>query len=209
MVQTLKVLLLSLVSAAALAQPVPPTPTCTITTVPTQGVGMVDVTVNWTTTDAVLCTASGAWSGQKLCGSGSQVFSDITQSRTFNMTAKSANGKFGLKWTKPNKNTDGTPTTISGFKLYKATTPAGVLTASPLLLGPDVLEYVAYLAPGPESGGVKAVRTDSVDSEMSNIITKTVVALQGTCTATVIVTSRPNAPTLSMLVDKVKSWFGS
>lgn len=208
MVQTLKgvIALALLVSAPVFAQQAP---SCTIAVNPTTGQGLVDVTVTWSTMNAISCTASGSWAGAKDCAGGSQTFEDITQSRTFNLTVRSATGKMDLNWTTPVKNTDDTPTTISGFRLFVAGTPEDVPNASPILFGANVNSHTLLLPAGSHSAGIKAVRTDAVLSDMSNIVTKNIQGLLGTCSATVTVTSRPRSPNLSLsaVIDKIKEFF--
>lgn len=171
-------------------------PSCTITAAPATAAGEADVTVTWSATGAVECTASGNWGGTKDCA-GSQTFNNVTQDRTFNLTAKAALGRLVYNWTRPLLDTNGQPTTISGYRLFIAPTAAGVPTAPPIVLPADPLTYTAFKAPGVWNGGIMAVDSNSVPSAMSNIVAKTVTAMQGTCSATVTITARPRSPVLS------------
>ena len=194
MVQAVKILGLSLLlSAPALAQQAP---TCSISVAPSEILGSGHVTVTWATTGAVDCVASGGWTGVKSC-TGSQML-EVSQSRTFTMTAKAATGKVTAKYTKPTENTDGTPAVVVGFKLYIADAPSGLDTAVPILLPSLPLEYVFWRAPGSVSGGIKAVRADGTESAMSNISSKNVVAASAVCSATVTVSPRVKSPSLTL-----------
>jgi hypothetical protein len=57
------------------------------------------------------------------------------------------------------------------------------------------------------SAGIKAVRSDSVDSALSNVASKQVIAAQATCSDSVTVNPRPKAPTLNLTLTWLKSLF--
>lgn len=176
----------------------PPLPTCTITLNPPTGTGTVSTSLTWTTTNCASAVASGAWSGPKACGGGTVTMTGVNSTRTYKLTVKAPTGPMNLQWTKPAYNTDGSPTTLSGFKLYLAPTAAGVPGATPQALPESVTQKTVYLPAGSaQSAGVKAVRTDTVESEMSNIVTRaSITASQDDCEATITVTSAPRPPVL-------------
>jgi hypothetical protein len=171
-------------------------PTCTLTAEPATVLGQGQVTLTWSSTGATTCVASGGWAGVKEC-SGSQTLT-VSQSRTFILTAKSAQGKVTARWTKPTQNEDGTPMTVLGYKLFVGDAPSELPGATAINLPPTPLEYVFWRAPGDVSAGIKAVRSDGVDSNLSNVSSKNVVAASGKCEDSVTVNPRPKAPTLTL-----------
>jgi hypothetical protein len=182
------------------------TPTCTVTATPATLTGSGDVTVTWTATHGETCVASGGWSGPKDCAGGSQVLA-VSQSRTFTLNVKAATGKVVARWTKITQNTDGTPANVTGYRLYIAEAPSGLPSATAINLPATPLEYTFWRSPGDVSAGIKAVRSDSVDSALSNVASKQVIAAQATCSDSVTVNPRPKAPTLNLTLSWLKSLF--
>ena len=205
MVQALRIAALVALFAcgAAAAQN---TPTCTVSAQPATVTGTADVTVTWTATHATSCVASGGWSGPKDPAGGSQVLS-VSQSRTFTLNCKAPTGKVVARWTKITQNTDGTPATVTGYRLYIADAPSGLPSATAINLPATPLEYTFWRSPGDVSAGIKAVRADSVDSVLSNVASKQVVAAAATCADSVTVNPRPKAPTLNLTLSWLKEWF--
>jgi hypothetical protein len=182
------------------------TPTCTVTAAPSTLTGSGDVTVTWTATHGETCVASGGWSGPKDCAGGSQVLA-VSQSRTFTLNVKAATGKVVARWTKITQNTDGTPANVTGYRLYIADAPSGLPSATAINLPASPLEYTFWRSPGDVSAGIKAVRSDQVDSALSNVASKQVIAAQATCSDSVTVNPRPKAPTLNLTLTWLKSLF--
>ena len=206
MVQALRLalgVLLVFFLCAAQAQQVP---TCTLTAEPATVTGSGTVTLTWSSTGATTCTASGGWTGAKEC-SGTQQLS-VSQSRTFTLTAKAAQGKVTAKWTKVTQNEDGTPATVTGYRIYIADAPSGLPSATAIDLPATPLEYVFWRSPGDVSAGVKSIRSDGVDSKLSNVSSKNVMAAQATCQDSVTVNPRPKAPTLTLSwLKEIKEFF--
>lgn len=204
MVQALRILLgvvlLFFLLASTHAQQVP---SCTVTAEPATLLGGGQVTVTWQALDAATCVASGGWSGPKDCAGGQQVLA-VSQSRTFVLTAKSAQGKVITRWTKVTQNQDGTPATITGYRLYIADAPSGLPSATAINLPATPLEYIFWRTPGNVSAGIKSIRSDGVESSLSNISSKTVVAAQAKCEDSITVNPRPKAPTITL--SKVVEW---
>jgi chitodextrinase len=78
--------------AAATTQAPSPAPTVQITATPSAVAAGGSSTLDWTSTDATGCTASGAWSGVKAT-SGSQVVSGIATQSTYTLTCSGAGGQ--------------------------------------------------------------------------------------------------------------------
>lgn len=70
---------------------VTPAPTVNITANPTSIANGTSSTLNWSSTNATSCTASGAWSGTKAT-SGSQSTGNLTSSKTYTLTCTGAGG---------------------------------------------------------------------------------------------------------------------
>ena len=206
MVQALRLAVGVLLLFFLLAAHAQNTPTCGVAAEPATLTGSGDVTVTWTATHAVSCVASGGWSGAKDPAGGSQVLA-VSQSRTFTLNCKAATGKVVARWTKITANTDGTPATMTGYRLYIADAPSGLPSATAIPLPATPLEYTFWRSPGDVSAGIKAVRSDSVDSALSNVARKSVVAAAATCSDSVTVNPRPKAPSLTLTLSKLLEFF--
>ncbi len=88
------------------------------------------VVLNWNSTQATSCTASGGWTGD-LSVSGSQTVGPLTQNTTFTlgctdgsataiqMLTVSVSGLLALNWQAPTENVDGTPLTdLASYRIY-------------------------------------------------------------------------------------------
>jgi hypothetical protein len=84
------------------------------------------------------------------------------------------NGSATLNWTPVTKNTDGTPATVAGYRLYYGTSASSL---SPLdeLANPNVTTYlVSNLPSGTWYFGVTAYSSSGAESAKSNIVQKTI-----------------------------------
>jgi hypothetical protein len=205
-VQAVRLAALGLLFAcgAAAAQNVP---TCSLTAAPTSGTGATDVTLTWSTQHATTCVASGAWSGPKDCAGGTQVRNDVMGTSTFTLKVTASTGKVVARWDKITQNQDGSPAVVTGYKLFIADAPTGLPSATAIALPANPQDYTFWRSPGPVSAGIKSVRSDSVESVLSNVASKTVVAASGTCAATVTIAPRPKAPSLTLTLSKLKEFF--
>ena len=117
----------------------PVLPTVSLSANPSSVVINGSTTLNWSSTDATGCTASGDWSGSKAT-SGSEMINALTTDSSFNLTCSGASGSANdtinvtvvlnsigtalLSWTPPTENTDSSPLTdLAGYKIYYGTTP--------------------------------------------------------------------------------------
>ena len=195
-----------LLLATAMAQAAP---TVTLTASPTSGLSPFSTTLTWSSTESTACTASGAWSGAKAT-SGSQVVSNLLVSSTFTLTCGPSSGTASVSWTAPTQNMDGTPlTNLAGYKLYWATTTAGVPSATPVVINsPTTLSYnVTGLAAGTWYFGAKASNSAGVDSNMSNLANKTIVLTTASASATVTVSTQPNPPVITVVNQTAWEYF--
>ena len=184
-----------LFSVAATAQTAP---TVTLTATPATGVSPLDVTLTWSSTGATGCTASGAWSGAKAT-SGTQVIIGVTSNTSYNLLCSTSTGTATLSWVAPTANVDGTAlTNLAGFKVYSATTSAGVASATAVVINnPSTLTYAAAgLSSGTWYFGLKAFNAAAIDSDMTGLVSKAIVLASASASASVTVTTKPNPPTL-------------
>ncbi len=172
-------------------------PTVTLTASPTTGPSPLQTTLTWSSTNASSCTASGGWTGARPT-SGSQVITGLTANTSFTLTCSGGSGSARLSWTATTDNTDGTPATIQSYEVYSGSSAAAVGLSSPIATVPG-LSYTANGLPvGLTYFGVRAVRIDGVRSDMSNIASKNTTAQTASASASVTVTSKPSAPTLTV-----------
>jgi hypothetical protein len=104
-------------------------------TVPQNG----STTLNWSSTDATSCTASGGWSGSKGM-SGSETISSLTTDTQFTLICSGVSGSVNeivnvavvmngngvalLSWLPPTENTDGSALTdLAGYRIYYGISP--------------------------------------------------------------------------------------
>jgi hypothetical protein len=174
-------------------------PTVTITATPSQAISPASVTLTWSSTGASSCAASGGWSGTKAI-SGTQTLTDVRASATYTLTCSEGSGSAQLSWTAPTTNTDGSPfTDLAGFKVYAATSAAGVDAATPIPVAATVRAYmVTGLAAGTWHFGVKASNAQGIDSDMSAKPTKVVTLASASSSAAVTINTKPTAPVVTV-----------
>ncbi|MGE0623708.1 MAG: hypothetical protein AB7I04_04560 [Pseudomonadales bacterium] len=110
-----------------------PAPTVSLTAASTLVDSGSGTTLNWSSTDATGCTASGGWSGGRST-SGSASTGSISRQTTFSlscsgaggsalaMVAISVQGTVTVNWVAPTENVDGTPLTdLAGYRVYYGT----------------------------------------------------------------------------------------
>ena len=206
MVQALRLAVGVLLLFFLLAAHAQNTPTCGVAAEPATLTGGGDVTVSWTATHAVSCLASGGWSGAKDPAGGSQVLA-VSQSRTFTLNCKAATGQVVARWTKVTANTDGTPATITGYRLYIADAPSGLPSATAIPLPATPLEYTFWRSPGDVSAGIRAVRSDQSRQCALERGVEERLAAAATCSDSVTVNPRPKAPSLTLTLSKLLEFF--
>lgn len=143
------------------------------------------VTLNWSSTNAETCTASGSWSGDKTT-SGSETIDSLTDDGTFiitctddvggsvsdsvtvTVTVNNA-GTASLSWTPPTKNTDGTDLTdLAGYYIHIGTS-SGDYSSVIEVRQNDINSFlVEDLAEGTWYFALSAFDTSGNESEKSN-----------------------------------------
>jgi hypothetical protein len=189
----MRIALLALLAVSGLARA---QVTTTLNASPTTGTCPLSVTLSWSSTGATGCTALDGWTGTKAV-SGSQVVS-MAASSTYTLRCDGLSGDTTLTWTPPTTNVGGTPLLdLAGYKVYHASTAAGVPTATPLVLAnPTASGTVLQNLPGgPRSFGVKAYNSLGTESAMSTLASKTIVLASDTKSVTPTCNTIPNPPT--------------
>jgi len=175
-------------------------PTVDLQVSPEVGVGSTDVTLTWTSTGAVACTAGGAWSGPKAT-SGSETILGITTKRTYNLSCRAATGPLAVLWTASVLHVDGTPGVATSYRLFEASSAGGVPSATPVSVPGTVLSYVLWLPSGLHYVGIKAVEANGFTSAMSNIVSLYVYALAASDSVQFNVVSRLQSPVLQLATN--------
>jgi hypothetical protein len=150
----------------------------TFTAAPTSGPSPFSTTITWNIPTGKNCVASGGWSGSK-AANGTQTFTNLIANVSYSLACDTdgpaAKGSAVLHWVAPTQNTDGSVLTdLKGFKLFSDITTPPTVQLTPLL-GPNVLTF-AYtnLDPGKYYFGAKAFNLKDADSDLSNIVSKTI-----------------------------------
>lgn len=198
-------LVLALIALPALAAP-----TVTLTASPTQAISPASIVLTWSSTGASACAASGGWSGAK-APSGTQTLTDVRTSATYTLTCSEGSGTADLTWTAPTQNTDGSALTdLVSYKVYAATSAAGVDAATPVTVAAPATTYtVTGLAAGTWHFGVKARNAQGIDSDMSGKPTKVVTLASASASASVTIDTKPEAPVLTVAtVARLWTLFG-
>jgi hypothetical protein len=191
---------LALLAMPAVAQT---SPTVTLTPSVSSGISPLTVTLTWSSTGALSCTASGAWTGTKAL-SGSQTIANLTATTTYKLDCKAADqpGSATLSWTPPTQNTDDTAlTNLAGYRIsYGAS--ASLLSQAIQVANPALTAYLVNNLPsGPQYFGIKAYTTTGVESVLSNVVTKTIAIVPGEVVSksiTVTVDTQPKPPVLTV-----------
>lgn len=161
------------------------TATLSLACVPTDVAYNESVTLNWSSSDAETCTASGSWSGDKAT-TGSETIDSLTDDCTFTITctddsggsvSDSVNvtvavnnaGTASLSWTPPTKNTDGSDLTdLAGYYIHIGSS-SGDYNEIITVNQNDIASFlVEDLAEGTWYFALSAFDTSGNESEKSN-----------------------------------------
>jgi len=180
--------------------------TVTFTANKTSATGSLTPVLTWSTTPvASSCTASGAWSGTKFA-SGSETVAAITSSKSYTLTCTWGSGIATLKVTAPKTNTDGSALTdLAGYKAVYGTS-SGSLTKAMSFSNPSATSLsVPSLSSGTWYFAVRAVNSSGVESNNSNIASKSITAATAAKTLNITVTggATPSLKTVSTSVYEV------
>jgi len=169
---------LGLVAALALASPAFAQNTGSFTLTTTVNETTLTPTLKWTTTPlATSCTASGdaAWSGTK-AGSGEQTLAPFPKStpKSYALVCDWPGDRQALlTWTPPTTNTDGSPLTdLARYRIVYGRA-ANQLTQNVNVNAPASTHTIQNLATGAWFFGIYAVNALGAESDLSNVVSKT------------------------------------
>jgi len=171
-------------------------PSATIDVQPETSIGTTNVTITWTCTNAATARAIGGWSGIKAL-TGTEVVTGVATDRVYSIECRTALGRMTVSWTAVTKNQDGSPATITGYRVYEATTYLGVPAGNRTDVSATTLSQLLWLPPGTHYAGVTAIAS-GVESLMSNIGQKNVQWVTATATDSITITPRPAKTTVTV-----------
>jgi len=167
-----------------------PPPTLSFTASPATVTQNGSTTLNWSSTDATSCTASGDWSGNKGV-SGSEIINSLMIDRQFTLTCSgpggtvndtinvtvvvSNNGTALLSWTPPTENTDGsTLTDLAGYKIRYGTSP-GSYDTTVTINNPGLTSYlIENLGSADWYFVMTSFNASGIESSYSSEVSKTI-----------------------------------
>lgn len=170
---------------------------------PTSALQSSNVAVSWSGFPAP-CVASGAWSGSKAT-SGSETVNNVAPGATFTLTCGSNDGSARLTWTAPTQNTDGSAlTNLAGFTAHYGSSPTTLSQTVQVPGGATARELtIDDLAAGAWYFGVRAINTDQVQSDLSNVASKTIVGNSVTRSVTLRALTKPQPPGSLSVTEKM------
>jgi hypothetical protein len=136
---------------------------------------------------------SGSWSGTA-AASGSRPVEVNSSQMTLTLTCSANTESALLNWVNPTQNTNGTAVSLKGNKVFHAPLANEVLNAPPIVIEPAKTSYLLTGLPaGVRYAGVKATSSVSpfLDSDMSNVVSWTVVLPSGSATQQLGCTTPP------------------
>ena len=167
-----------------------PAPTLSFSASPASVTQNGSTTLNWNSTDATSCVASGDWSGNK-GASGSESTGALTIVSQYTLTCSSlggsvnqsvnvtvvlsSNGTALLSWTPPTENTDtSTLTDLAGYKIYYGTSP-GNYSNTEIINNPGLSSYLVENLASADWYFVMTSFSDSgIESDYSTEVSKTI-----------------------------------
>jgi len=138
------------VAANATTLAPPPVPTVSLTATPTNIPAGGSSTLDWSSTGATSCTASGGWNGAKAL-SGSQVVSGLVTQATYTLTCSGAGGQANASAT-VTPDPDTTAPTVSITDPIDGATVSGVISVSATAADDVAVNNVAFSVDGVQQG---------------------------------------------------------
>jgi hypothetical protein len=169
--------------------------TVTFTSNQTTATGSLVPVLTWSTSPvAASCAAGGGWSGTKFA-SGSETLPTITASTSYTLNCSWSNGSATINWTPPTQNVDGTAlTNLTGFKVLYGTS-ATSLTQSVVVNNPSATSTtVASLPAGTWYFAVRALNSQQLESDNSNVVQKVIAAVSASRTVNITINAAPPPP---------------
>lgn len=168
----------------------------------TSATGRLVPVLTWSTNPtATSCRASGGWAGTK-AASGTATLPAINANTNYTLTCSWGTGSSTVSWVAPTTNTNGTPlTNLAGFRVYYGTSSTSLTQSSTVNNVAARSATIASLTPGTWYFKVRALNTAQVESNDSNIASKTVAG--ATAARTVNITITPGTATRSTTATSV------
>jgi hypothetical protein len=158
--------------------------------------------LTWSTNPtATSCRASGGWSGTK-AAAGTATLPAINANTNYTLTCSWGTGSSTVSWVAPTQNTNGTPlTNLAGFRVYYGTSASSLTQSSTVNNVAARSATIGSLTPGTWYFKVRALNTAQVESNDSNVASKTVAG--ATAAKTVNITITPGTTTRRTIATSV------
>ncbi len=156
----------------------------------TSATGSFVPVLTWSTNPAASsCRASGGWSGTR-AASGTVTLPAITANTNYTLTCSWSTGSAVVSWLAPTANTNGTPlTNLAGFRVYYGTSSTSLTQSTTVNNMAARSATISPLVPGTWYFKVRAFNSSQVESNDSNLASKTVAG--ATAANTVGITIAP------------------
>jgi hypothetical protein len=180
--------------------------TITLTANRTSSSGAFAPVLTWSTTPvASSCTASGGWSGTKFA-SGTETLASISSSKSYTLTCTWGNGSATVRWTKPTRNSDGTTLTdLASYKVLYGTS-ATALTQSKAVADVNATSTtISALQKGTWYFAVRAVNSKQVESDNSNVVSKSIAGASAAKTLNITISGTAPAPSPTPTLKTVET----
>jgi hypothetical protein len=160
----------------------------------TSATGSMTPVLTWSTNPvATSCRASGGWSGTK-AASGTQTLTAINASTNYTLTCTWGSGSAVVNWSAPTTNTNGSAlTNLARFRVLYGNSSSS-LTQSVTIEDPTRRSATISLAPGTWYFAVRAVNSSNVESDNSNVASKTVNGATAAGTVSITITQPTPTP---------------
>jgi len=171
--------------------------TVSITATPTAGNGVINTSVNWTSTPpATSCALTGGGITNPTAAASGTVTDTITKTTIYSVACNWTRTSNIVHWVAPTTNTDGSPLTdLAGFTVWFA--PQGSSVSQSQKFGPTVTSAtITPSAPGTYNYAITAQNSAGLSSANSPSVTGPAIGTtSATATATTTVTPIPSTPT--------------
>ncbi len=198
---TLRKLVLVLLVAAGAAQ-AQTAGVVTLRANSTSATGSFVPVLTWSTNPAASsCRASGGWSGTR-AASGTVTLPAITANTNYTLTCSWSTGSAVVSWVAPTANTNGTPlTNLAGFRVYYGTSSTSLTQSTTVNNMAARSATISPLVPGTWYFKVRAFNASQVESNDSNLASKTVAG--ATAANTVRIAIAPGTQTRRTVATSV------
>jgi hypothetical protein len=157
--------------------------------------------LTWSTAPAAAsCTGSGGtgWAGAK-AAAGTVTLAQVTTSQTYSMVCNWPGATLAVvTWAPPTTNTDGSALTdLAGFRIYYGTSAAALTQTATVADKTATSWQSATLAPGTWFFAVRAFNALGLESDQSNLVSKTTAASSTDTRSLTLAIKYPNPPVVN------------